>query len=494
MPFARTFRTDGQTNAPRGYKTYVPYNAVLFYYGRVEDFSGTPSGTLNYDNYREYSDIYYPVASYYDESGTLTTLKSNPLISCVISDNNWGANTGVCRSSSTNLPNTGATLFESYTHNPSTLVRSTIYNALGSVSGDLPASNNGIQPATYRLQFGDDTHDHSASGIADSLRSVVYGEEDYTGTIQGINAIAVNPILRDPLLTTTTTTYNDKKLYFFPKNILVFGDDLPTNNYSRDDSSHIYSANNKILPLIATNNEQGILNLANTLTFSLLSNTVLSHNHESIPVTNRSRSNKTNQKGYRILDAGIHNHKITYTANVALKSKILKAWITTQDETLIANGVIIAYSIGPSTLYPGVYSNSAGLPVNWHFCDGTKGTPDLRGYFIYANFDTSNTYHDVVYNSSNTLVISDITMEANGNHSHLGPLSGEDTGFGTATDIGSHTFEDSLNHTHAISSANTFKLAPSDASNVTNIIVSQSYEYKPPRVDLAFIMYNENIV
>jgi hypothetical protein len=134
------------------------------------------------------------------------------------------------------------------------------------------------------------------------------------------------------------------------------------------------------------------------------------------------------------------------------------------------------------------------LPVNWHFCDGTKGTPDLRGYFIYANFDTSNTYHDVVYNSSNTLVISDITMEANGNHSHLGPLSGEDTGFGTATDIGSHTFEDSLNHTHAISSANTFKLAPSDASNVTNIIVSQSYEYKPPRVDLAFIMYNENIV
>jgi hypothetical protein len=192
MPFARTFRTDGQTNAPRGYKTYVPYNAVLFYYGRVEDFSGTPSGTLNYDNYREYSDIYYPVASYYDESGTLTTLKSNPLISCVISDNNWGANTGVCRSSSTNLPNTGATLFESYTHNPSTLVRSTVYNALGSVSGDLPASNNGIQPATYRLQFGDDTHDHSASGIADSLRSVVYGEEDYTGTIQGINAIAVN--------------------------------------------------------------------------------------------------------------------------------------------------------------------------------------------------------------------------------------------------------------------------------------------------------------
>jgi len=187
--------------------------------------------------------------------------------------------------------------------------------------------------------------------------------------------------------------------------------------------------------------------LPNTLSFSLLSNTVLSHNHESVPVINRSRSNKTNQKGYRILDAGIHNHKITYTANVALRSKILKAWITTQDETLIANGVIIAYSIGPSTLYPGVYSNSAGLPVNWHFCDGTKGTPDLRGYFIYANFDTSNTYHDVVYNSSNTMTISDITMEANGNHSHLGPLT-----------------------------------------------VSQSYEYKPPRVDLAFIMYNENIV
>ena len=489
MPLGSFLRTDGQTNAARSGNTYVPYNAVLFYYGKREDFKNTPSGTLNYDHYREYSDIYYPVSDFYDANNNLTTLKSNPLISCVSLDSDWQSNTGVCRAATTNLPNTGATLFNTYSHSPSTLVRTTIYNSTGALPGETQSS------VTYREQFGENIHDHSVVKIADNLRSIAYGEKDYLGNFQGINAVAVNPIIRDPLMTTTVTTYNDTKLYYFPKNVIVFANNLSKTYYTRDDSKHVYSANGKILPLIATNNNQGILNIANTLTFSMLSNTVLAHNHDTFPAVNKKKSTKTNQKGYLLIEAGIHNHVVNYTANVALRSKILKAWITKDDQTPISNGVIIAYSIGPSTLYPGIYSNSTALPAYWHFCNGNNGTPDLRGYFIYANFDTSNTYHDVVYNSSNTMVLTSINMEANGNHSHLNPVIGFDTGVGTNLDIGSHTYEDELDHTHTVSTSSEFKLSPSDTSNVININVttSNTYTYVPPRVDLAFIMYNENI-
>ena len=171
----------------------------------------------------------------------------------------------------------------------------------------------------------------------------------------------------------------------------------------------------------------------------------------------------------------------------------MKAWVTTSDDTPIANGVIIGYSIGRNTLYPGTYSNSQVLPVNWHFCDGNNGTPDLRGYFIYANFDASNTCHNTVLYSSNTMTIGSISMAANGNHSHLGPLTGTESSTGTAVDLGSHSYESSLDHVHTVSTADSFKYATTDTSNTTNIKVGQSFTYVPPRVQLAFIMYNENI-
>ena len=131
--------------------------------------------------------------------------------------------------------------------------------------------------------------------------------------------------------------------------------------------------------------------------------------------------------------------------------------------------------------------------VNWHFCDGQTGTPDLRGYYLYANFDTANSYHDVVYKSANTIRIDTITTAANGNHSHLGPAIGPAFGEGTSLDIGSHTFEDSLDHTHTVSSKDIFKYLATDAVSVPNIRVSNTYSYTPPTLQLAFIMYNENI-
>lgn len=494
MPIAKTglMRTDGQSYAPQlGSNTFVPFYAVLFYYGNDADFNNTPSGTLDYDYYRKYREIYYPAAPYYRQDGTYDALKSNPLISCVSEDNNWKNTTGLCTSPITNLPNTGATLFDTNTHNPSTLQRTTVYNALGYRSGDTFAT---LGTTTYIEQKGDHTHTHSTNNIANGLRSIAFGETDDEGNYKGIDAIAVDPIIRDPRLSTNRPGMNDSKLRFFPKNVIVFGNNLPTDYYTRNDNTHTSSASGKILPIIAKDSDVGVLGISNTLTFTISSNSAPSHNHNTIPVTNRRKSNKTNQTAYRLVEAGVHNHRTTYTANVALRSKILRAWITTSDQTPISNGVIIAYSIGTNTLYEGPESNSYTLPVNWHFCDGTNGTPDLRGYYIYANFNTSNVLHDSVYNSSNTMIITSIDIEANGNHSHLGPITGTEIGTGTATDIGSHTFEESLNHTHTVSTEDEFKYLSTDTANVANIKVSQSYYYTPPTVGLAFIMYNNTII
>jgi hypothetical protein len=498
MPISKVglVRTDGQANAPKGKDPFVPLYSVLFWYNKDTNFVNTASGTLDYDYYRKYTEICYPTAIYHNPDGSLNTLQSNPLIACVDTDNQWNSNTGLCLAATTSIPNTAATLFETHTHNPTTLGRTTIYNALGYRSGDTESTTE-----YYVEQKGDYTHKHNANNIAGGLRSINYGEVS-PGTSgvsndlrNGVKAISVTPILRDPRLTTTSTGYNDTKLTFFPKDVIVFGNNLPTQYYTQSEPSinhSVNSANGNILPLIAQEFNLGLIGSSNSITFTISSNTVLNHNHNVFPVAKTYKSNKT-QTAYKVVEAGAHSHQVTYSANVTFRSKILKAWVTKSANTPIANGVIIGYSIGENTLYQGLSANSKGLPVNWHFCDGTNGTPDLRGYYIYANLDASNTYHNIVYNASNTISITSITMAANGNHSHLGPLTAQETGVGAAVDIGSHTYETNLDHTHTISTANTFAISPTDTSNVVNIKVGQTYSYTPPTVKIAFIMYNNTI-
>lgn len=501
MPLSKVglVRTDGQANSPKGKDPFIPLYSVLFWYGKDANFVNTASGTLNYDYYRKYTEICYPSATYYNPDGSLSTLQSGAIISCIDVDNGWNANTGRCFAATTNLPNTAATLFNTHTHNPTTLGRTTIYKALGWASGDSQSPN-----AFYIEQKGDYIHSHNAGNIAGALRSIKYGElapDTGTGTGTGITStsrdgmrsISVTPILRDPRLTTTGTGYNDTKLTFLPKDVIVFGNNLPNTYFTQTDNikSLLYKVTNEILPLIAQETNIGVINQTSKgrIDFTISSNTVLNHNHDVVPSVKTYKSFK-NSTAYKVVEAGAHSHQVVYTANVDIRSKILKAWITTSANTPIANGIIIGYSIGQNTLYEGLSANSKGLPVNWHFCDGNNGTPDLRGYYIYANFNSSNTYHNVVLNTSNTVTITGISMQANGNHSHLGPITAQETGIGAAVDIGSHTTETNLDHIHGISTANTFTI---NQANVVNIKVGQTYTYTPPTVKLAFIMYNNTI-
>lgn len=597
MPLSKVglIRTDGTSNSPKGKYPFIPLYAVLFYYGKDVDFANTSSGTLNYEYYRQYSEIYYPVAQFYKPDNSLSMVSCHPVISCISTDNYWQSNTGLCLEATTSMPNTAVSAYDTNTHNPKTLGRTVIYNALGYKSGDKQST-----VYYYIDQSNSYIHSHYVNNIATAVRSVPYGINQSTttgglgvvsigGGYDGIRSIAVDPILRDPRLTTKYTGYNDTKLSFLPRDVVVFGNlattsttfnantdvtgsSLTTANntiklstasslrandqvqyivsagntaisglsnnsfyyvnfannttialstslggsriaitkgktesghtfnfvsgYTRNDTTHniIQSASGKVLPIIAKDGNPGVVGeTSSKISFTIPTNTVLPHNHNISPATRTYKSDKANQTAYAIKEAGAHSHQVTYTANVALRSKILKAWVTTQDQTPIANGIIIGYSIGKSSLYEGLSANSKGLPVGWYFCDGNNGTPDLRGYYIYANFDTSNTYHNVVYNTSNSMVITSISMAANGNHSHLGPLTGQEVGVGAATDIGSHTTEDVLDHVHTQLAANSILLNPTDTSNTLNILAGQSYSYTPPTVQLAFIMYNNTI-
>lgn len=479
-------RTDGQPHATNQ-KVYIPLYSVLFYYGNDSDFANTASGTLNYDYYRSYIELYEPAVTFYNQDGSPSALKCGPLVSCTNADLNWTSNTGNPIAAYTSIPQTAATLFNVNSHNPTTITRTKLYNALGKNILD-PASNT----YTYPSQSNTYNHSHIANNIAFNLTNIKYGVYDgYAQATAGINAVAVKPILRDPqIVTNQGEVLTESKLFILPKNVIVFGNNLPSPYFTQQDLNHSNTATGNILPLICKKDNVGALNIANTLTFSIPTNTVNNHNHNLISLP---KSDRPNQTAYSLVDAGSHLHQVTYTNNVTLKSKILQAWITTSDSTPIANGVIIGYSLGSTSLYNGIYSNSQILPVNWHFCDGNNGTPDLRGYFIYANFNSSNTYHNVVLNTANTLTVNVISMAANGNHSHIGPLTGVDVDFGSPVDIGAHSYEDILDHTHTISTANTFKYNVTDANTVLNINLNQTYQYTPPQVQLAFIMYNNTI-
>jgi hypothetical protein len=158
MPFSSfgRLRTDGTSNAPKGKLPYIPFYAVLFWYGRDEEFVSTYSGTLNREYYRKYADAYAPRATYYKTDGTVSDLKANPIIACTGSGVNWTSNTGYCVAPTIDMANTATTLFLTYTHDPSIMVRSQKYNALGSVTGDTLSSTEFYYPQT-----GPETHAHN---------------------------------------------------------------------------------------------------------------------------------------------------------------------------------------------------------------------------------------------------------------------------------------------------------------------------------------------
>jgi hypothetical protein len=503
-------RTAGTTNSSTE-EAYLPFYSVLFYCKRPSDWNTETYGELGQDSVRPYFEITNPTANFTLNGTIIPDVKGNPLIRCVANANDWKSNTGVCYMATTDMPDSAATLLNlGGAHTPLTIPRTRILNMHGLAPGDVAST---AATDTYYDQKGAHSgHFHRVESIKTELVNLAWGELPDTVDIadaqrnqyQGVRSIQILPLLVDPKLAN-----KDTKIKTLPKGVMVFGQSL-SNTYFWEgdmiDENLETFRNGQILPIISMRRVLETVGDNSQFRMSLSSNTTPGHSHVSLPITAKKLSNRTNQTAYiSVGSAGAHSHKVSYTFDLTLKSKILKSWVTKTDETPLANGMIIAYSIGPTSGYDGADNNIKTLPTNWHFCDGTNGTPDLRGYYIYANLSNANSSHDAILNSTNTLTVNYVDVEWTGNHAHVSDeigtastrtsaINGSTLNTGTATDIGNHTFESKLTHTHAVATSDFFKLNATDVASVLNIKPGKSFAYTPPSVELAFIMYNENII
>ena len=425
----------------------VPDYAVLFYYDKIKNWNSTYSGVLNKD--------YYISLSIKTNNFNSTSPVDWPLVYCV---DNYNIDSAVGIYSSANLSissfiGTGTLLDTAGGHNPTAAgfqTQTTL--GFGFNNGDTASSNSA--DVYYMLTNAQGGHLHEVAGtdIANtvlniknlSANGILMPQNVANLETIGIPQATVNMLLKDPTIKTGTTI-----LTFLPKNIIVLGNNLPSNFYSRIDPlytttqsvNNIPLRNNDILSntyyLSCYSDASG--SYFNTSTnFTLSSNNAPLHDHSVASTsstggsgrttsgyasaaagssTSASRkSNRTGQTASLFGLSGRHNHPVTYNVSAYIKGKKLKAYFTNNDKTPIANGVILGYCPSAAYGYTGT-SYATNLPPHWHVCDGNNGTPDLRGFYIGANFNDSD--HNVnITILENKMKINSITVAANGAHSH----------------------------------------------------------------------------
>lgn len=468
----------------------------------------------------------------------------NYVVRCVSSSSNWPLICDLRYDVNTSITYTDSTLLDiSGAHG---------YNLLGRVAP--PLKNNSEQPYSSDTDYVVYTSDHSghfhqAEGLYNKLISINFGgtenilsNEKYTPS--AFSSFFVDPIIKDPKL-------NYLNVKTIPKDIIVmyYGNstlsldhydpyDLPV---TETENNIDFSANGYILPITMVqtsatlevgkigakniNNTTTKNNLstsidiveakfANSISFIVSSNTSGFHDHKTgtfgrvstkpdlaynvIPEQNKTAvfPNTIGEQFTNGPDSISHTHKITYTFEVKLKEKKLKAFLSKSSEAPIQNGLIIGYSIGKYSRFGGTkVTGKDNLPVGWYFCDGQHGTPDLRGKYPFLNFKDNNNNID---NTTSTIEVTDIQVETiNWQHGHVSrPIPNLPVqGAGGARDSGSHSSNydndgdpnRTTRHTHEISTKDNF------IDGNLNTKVGTTFNYEPPTVEIAFIMYNDTI-
>ena len=149
--------------------------------------------------------------------------------------------------------------------------------------------------------------------------------------------------------------------------------------------------------------------------------------------------------------------------------------------------------VGGIIMYSGVIAN---LPENWSLCDGTGGTPDLRGRFVvgaegsYEQGDTGGA--DVVALEINNLpahshTSGSLSTNSNGSHTH--------STSGTIWMNASHSYPSggelslSFNRSPTSQSINSAGSHSHSISGTTGSLGSDdAHENRPPYYALAFVM------
>ena len=448
------------------------------------------------------------------------------VVRCIDSSINWQQNCDIRHSPNTTLTNLHTTLFENAgKHGISTL--------LGRPKPSNPVSFGIPKLQTHlpdNLKTGPDfdrvtKYDAEDGGHihrTENVRSTVLSKKPLASTLPDTDVsffttLSVSAIFKNAVAPTAGVA--SFPITTFPKNILVFyyGEGSLDSLHFEPNYTHPKTEKNLgnlSVPLSFMPGEDasclhtGIQNYKSSLgtkkiKLDVSSNTSGAHTHVNIaafksPFKYNSSKNAAKDNipvtGSTTLPTG-HSHKTTYEFDVKLKSKSLKTYLTKTNLAPIVNGIIIGYTIGKFSNYSGPSTDGSNtLPPNWYFCDGTNGTPDLRGYYPFTNF-TNNSSGNIV-DSANQIIINQIDVETiPWIHDHVqgvGPTVKGNSGY---EDSGSHTSTydpSATTHNHAISTQNEFFSPPQTSTNPlrrTNMQVNYVAPYTPPTIDIAFIMF-----
>ena len=496
----------------------IPDYSILFWH-RIHDWDtvnsihGTdPSKDNNiFKIFRQYEIGYSNTPDITNLNLNLTNF--NYIVRCVSNSVNWPVICDIRYDANTDMYVDQSTLLD--------IAGGHGYNLLGRVA---PPLQNNLQPpysmtTNYTVYTSDHVgHFHQSDGLYDKLISIG------PTSSESFASFFVDPIFKDPLL-------NYVNVKTIPQDIIVmyYGNStLSLDHYDPYDISvdeiNDVSANSYVLPMTMVHTtinmevgKVGVQNLkdnANNITFVISSNTSGFHDHKTGTfgrvstkldpaynvITELSKSliypNDTGEEFPNGPDPISHTHKITYTSELKLKEQRLQAFLSKSPEAPIQKGLIIGYSIGKYSGFSGDKRSGKGtLPAGWYFCDGTNGTPDLRGKYPLLNFKDANT---VIQNAQSLIEIKDIQVETiNWQHGHVYknrpqvPVEGA-AGF---KDSGSHSSNydndtdpsRTTRHTHEVSSRDTF------VDGSTNAKVGTTFNYEPPTVEIAFIMFNDTI-
>lgn len=182
------------------------------------------------------------------------------------------------------------------------------------------------------------------------------------------------------------------------------------------------------------------------------------------------------------------NFASTMTAELAKKLNSTEAESTyaTKQEARVLPGTVTAFSGTIKDGFP-VNKNTGLVDREWHLCDGTNGTPDLRNRFIYGgdgtNSGTTGGEASVTLTKDNIPEHSHTASETEaGNHTHT--LT---TFFGSGTD---HYNNVSCSYTDHIQETATVDSSGNHTHNITigNTGGGRPHNNMPPYYVLAWIM------
>ena len=182
--------------------------------------------------------------------------------------------------------------------------------------------------------------------------------------------------------------------------------------------------------------------------------------------------------------------------NLAKASNVANAFeaslTTASDEQRLKIGKLLNVGVIHVGFIQDYYGDVTQLPVGWSLCDGTNGTPDLRGMFIIGYDPRDDEYNEI----GKTGGAKEVTLKLHQMPSHRHS--------GTTSIDGEHTHEYSVFHDHGTqyfgggSSAQLYDFSSTTTSingghshsfDTSIVGGGQAHENRPPFYVLAKIMY-----